>query len=231
MDVEPRATDDQTREHLIEIVLVSGEQIRTRLGPDEEVARAKLAGLHGRLQEDLFLRVGDDTIVRAEEVRWLQLRPHDGNDHSLMNTLLTKVRGGDEMGSYETQRTQHNQGGMGGLAPWVGYGRRPFSETKPFFLTSEFIAFVAMLATLLIVLAVSDSLNQFRGWLLPTILTSAYILSRGIAKAGERDPNPDRGRESEGLQGGYGQQGAYAQGGYTDRPLARETEPYGTVPR
>jgi hypothetical protein len=232
MDVEERAADQQTREHVVEVMLVSGEKIRSRLGPDEGLARAELAGLHGRLQQDLFLRVGEDTIVRAEEVRWLQLRPHDQNenDQSLVSTLITKVRGGDEMGNYETQRTQHNQGG-GGLSPWIGYGRRPYSETKPFFLTSEFLAFAGMLAALLITLGVSDSLNGFRGWLLPTILTSAYIISRGIAKSGERDPNPDHGRQSQGMQ--YGQQGGYSQGSYTDGPMARESQndPYGRVPR
>ena len=133
------------------------------------------------------------------------------------------------MSNYETQRTQHNQGG-GGLSPWIGYGRRPYSETKPFFLTSEFIAFAGMLAALLITLAVSDSLNMFRGWLLPTILTSAYIISRGIAKSGERDPNPEHGRQSQSVGQGtqYGQQGSY-----TDGPMAREpqNQQYGSVPR
>ena len=59
-------------------------------------------------------------------------------------------------------------------------------------------------------LGVSDTLNNFRGWLLPTILTSAYIISRGIAKAGERDPNPEQQRQSR------------MQGGYADAPMTRE---------
>jgi len=209
--------------HAVEVVLVNGEKIRSRLGSDEQAARAELADLHGRLHEEVFLRVGEDMIVRSQEVRWLQLRPHDDQeDQGLMDTLMTKMRGGNEMGNYETQRTQHMGGGP---APWLGYGRRPYSETKPFFMTSEFLAFAGMLAALLITLAVSDSLDQFRGWLLPTILTSAYIISRGIAKSGERDPNPDYGRQ--GMRG-YGQQG-----GYTDGPMGREqqSEQYGAVSR
>jgi hypothetical protein len=95
--------------------------------------------------------------------------------------------------------------------PWLGYGRRPYSETKPFFLTSEFVAFVGMLTALLIALGVSDTLNGFRGWLLPTIVTAAYIISRGIAKSGERDPNPER------MQQGMG-------GGYADAPMGREQQ-------
>ena len=221
MAVEEQATGEQMQDRVVEIMLVSGEEIRAGLGSDEHAARAELASLHGRLQEDIFLRVGEDTIVRAEEVRWLRLRPQDENDGGLIDTLMTKVRGGDEMSNYEMHRTQHNQGG-GGMPQWMGYGRRPYSETKPFFLTSEFVAFAGMLAALLIALGVSDSLNHFRGWLLPTILTSAYIISRGIAKSGERDPNPQQFQQHQGMQDGYADQGMSRE---------RQTETYGTVPR
>ena len=208
MAVREDAATEQRRDHVVEVVLVSGEKIKARLGPDEQAARAELAGLHARLEEGRYLRVGDDTIVRAEEVRWLQLRSNDDNDGGLIDSLMTKVRGGDEMSNYETHHAQNNQGG--GLSPWIGYGRRPYSETKPFFMTSEFLAFAGMLIALLVALGATDSLNHFRGWLLPTILTSAYIISRGIAKSGERDPNPEL------------QQQHRMQGGYADAPMSRE---------
>jgi len=207
MAVQQDADTEQRRAHVVEVVLVSGEKIKALLGVDEQAARAELAGLHGRLEDGRYLRVGDDTIVRAEEVRWLQLRPHDDNDGGLIDSLMTKVRGGDEMSNYDTHHSQGNQGS--GLSPWIGYGRRPYSETKPFFLTSEFLAFAGMLIALLVALGVSDTLNNFRGWLLPTILTSAYIISRGIAKSGERDPNPE-------------QQPERMQGRYADAPMTRE---------
>ena len=208
MAVQQGAETEQRRGHVVEVVLVSGEKIKALLGADEQAARAELAGLHGRLEDGRYLRVGDDTIVRAEEVRWLQLRPHEDNDGGLIDSLMTKVRGGDEMSNYDTHHSQGNQGG--GLSPWIGYGRRPYSETKPFFLTSEFLAFAGMLVALLVALGVSDTLNNFRGWLLPTILTSAYIISRGIAKSGERDPNPEQQHQSR------------MQGGYADAPMTRE---------
>ena len=59
-------------------------------------------------------------------------------------------------------------------------------ETKPFFLTSEFLTLVAGVAAVAIAMAVSDVLDADRGWLLVTALAVAYILSRGIAKAGTR---------------------------------------------
>lgn len=167
MAVQQDADTEQRRGHVVEVVLVSGERINALLGVDEQAARAELAGLHGRLEDGRYLRVGDDTIVRAEEVRWLQLRPHDDNDGGLIDSLMTKVRGGDEMSNYDTHHSQGNRGS--GLSPWIGYGRRPYSETKPFFLTSEFLAFAGMLIALLVALGVSDTLNNFRGWLLPTI--------------------------------------------------------------
>jgi hypothetical protein len=118
--------------------------------------------------------------------------------------------------------------------PWVGYGRRPWAETKPFFLTSEFLTFAGVLAALAIALGVNSLVDGFRGWLLITILASAYIVSRGIAKAGARDPNPDRLGQQGGMGYGDMQAQAYAgqmqQGaagapptsGAADSPLARE---------
>ena len=43
---------------------------------------------------------------------------------------------------------------------------------------------VILIVAILIAAAVSDSLNDRRAWLLATIIGAAYIVSRGIAKAG-----------------------------------------------
>jgi hypothetical protein len=57
-------------------------------------------------------------------------------------------------------------------------------ESKWSLLTTEFWAMVLVIAAILIATAVSDSLNDTRGWLLVTIVATGYIVSRGIAKAG-----------------------------------------------
>lgn len=57
-------------------------------------------------------------------------------------------------------------------------------ETKWSVLTTEFWAMVAVIVAILIATAVSDTLNDTRGWLLVTIVATGYIVSRGIAKAG-----------------------------------------------
>jgi hypothetical protein len=57
-------------------------------------------------------------------------------------------------------------------------------ETKWAPLTTEFWAMVVLIGAVLIAAAVSDSLNDIRAWTLVTVVGAAYIVSRGIAKAG-----------------------------------------------
>lgn len=57
-------------------------------------------------------------------------------------------------------------------------------ESKWALLTTEFWAMALVIVAILIATAVSDSLNDTRGWLLVTIIATGYIVSRGLAKAG-----------------------------------------------
>ena len=57
-------------------------------------------------------------------------------------------------------------------------------ETKWAPLTTEFWAMLVLIVAVLIAAAVSDSLVDVRAWTLATIIGAAYILSRGLAKAG-----------------------------------------------
>jgi hypothetical protein len=71
--------------------------------------------------------------------------------------------------------------------------RRRSTETKASFKTTEFFAFVAVLAGILIAGAVVDSsdaggFGARQVWLYATILTVGYMVSRGFAKSGSRDP-------------------------------------------
>ena len=67
-------------------------------------------------------------------------------------------------------------------------------ETKWAPLTTEFWAMVILIVAVLIAAAVSDSLNDRRAWLLATIIGAAYIVSRGIAKAGTDHASSTRAR-------------------------------------
>ena len=75
--------------------------------------------------------------------------------------------------------------------PRTGYT----AETKPFFLTSEFLVFVLFVMGLGIGTSVSADVDPRLFWILTTVATSFYMLSRGIAKSGTRsrayDPRED----------------------------------------
>ena len=67
-------------------------------------------------------------------------------------------------------------------------------ETKWALLTTEFWAMLGLIAAVLIAAALSDSLDDIRAWTLVTVIGAAYIVSRGIAKAGSERIALRRGR-------------------------------------
>ena len=74
-----------------------------------------------------------------------------------------------------------------------GRVRRLSTETKASYKTTEFFAFLAVLAGILISAGVVDQANNGgfgarQAWLYATILTVGYMVSRGLAKAGSRQP-------------------------------------------
>ena len=68
--------------------------------------------------------------------------------------------------------------------------RRTFTETKAFYKTSEFMVWVASVIGVLVVTYSDDSggLSNWHGWLLITVLSAAYMFSRGFAKSATREP-------------------------------------------
>ena len=77
--------------------------------------------------------------------------------------------------------------------------RRLSTETKASFKTTEFFAYLAVLAGILIAAALADNagaggFGAQDAWLYSTILTVGYMLSRGLAKAGSRQPYDDSNR-------------------------------------
>jgi hypothetical protein len=77
----------------------------------------------------------------------------------------------------------------------MGMNRGGWSETKPFFMTSEFIGTFLCVVGIMITAAVAEDLDSHRASLLITVLVAAYTISRGVAKAGTRsratDPRDD----------------------------------------
>lgn len=78
---------------------------------------------------------------------------------------------------------------------WIPARQDYTSETKPFYLTSEFLVFALYLMGLAIAASTSPSIDARLFWILATVAVVGYMLSRGIAKAATRsrahDPRED----------------------------------------
>jgi len=76
--------------------------------------------------------------------------------------------------------------------------RRLTTETKAAFKTTEFFSYVVVLVGLLLAGLLTkagdghdDRFQSHQVWLYATILTVGYMISRGLAKSGSRDPYTD----------------------------------------
>jgi hypothetical protein len=82
-----------------------------------------------------------------------------------------------------------------GRAYWFPERTSYTSETKPFYLTSEFLVFGLYLIGLGIAASTSPQIDARLFWILATVVVAAYMLSRGIAKSASRsrahDPRED----------------------------------------
>lgn len=77
--------------------------------------------------------------------------------------------------------------------------RRLSTETKAAFKTTEFAAFLAVVAGILISAAVvkatgghRDPFTAAQAWLLVSIVTVGYLISRGLAKSGSKQHYDER---------------------------------------
>ena len=97
--------------------------------------------------------------------------------------------------------------GQGGTSSWGMRPRREYPiETKPFFLTSEFVGSVLAILGIAITAAASDAFGAWRAWILITAIVVGYMVSRGIAKSGTRSHSSDP-RENLDLNWGRGDSG------------------------
>ncbi|GAA3017432.1 hypothetical protein [Streptomyces fulvorobeus] len=76
--------------------------------------------------------------------------------------------------------------------------RRLSTETKSALKTTEFFVYLASVAAVLIASAMvgsedghADYFRADKAWLYVVILTVGYMISRGLAKSGSRDPYDD----------------------------------------
>ncbi|MDX6407156.1 MAG: hypothetical protein QOE13_227 [Gaiellaceae bacterium] len=164
---------------VVEIRLRNGDTIKARKKDGDGM---DLAGVHRALQDSEFVQIGDDTIIRSADVQSIQVDSRSSG--GLVDSLLSKVGGGREEGDEPERHGVHESRPS---EQWQ-YSYVP-TETKPFFLTSEFVlAFVAWLALLLTSLA-TDSVDAWTFSFLSIAIATGYMVSRGFAKAN----SPSRG--------------------------------------
>jgi hypothetical protein len=176
--VQPGSADGETRRFLIQTS--DGSLYEATATADA------LALVMAGLGNEPFVRLGD-TVVRCDDVRAVFVseeqtgrRTSAGQTRgSRMSTMQQdRTYGGDT-----TSRMTPMRGQRGWADGW--------SETKGSGKTTELLALVLGIIAIATCTAVFDELNAWRGLLLITGLTAAYILSRGSAKAGsshlERD--------------------------------------------
>jgi hypothetical protein len=91
--------------------------------------------------------------------------------------------------------TQSRGAAAEGTPARTGTLRRLATETKAAFKTTEFYAFLAVLVGLLVAGNTiegkdggADYFAADKVWLYVTLLTIGYLISRGLAKSGSRDP-------------------------------------------
>lgn len=78
----------------------------------------------------------------------------------------------------------------------VAPAQRLSTETKASFKTTEFFAFLGVVAAILVSAALikggdtggTDEFVAHQAWLYVAIVTGAYMVSRGLAKSGSREP-------------------------------------------
>lgn len=71
---------------------------------------------------------------------------------------------------------------------------RTFTETKLGFKTTEFMFALAMIVALVVAVYVGDAdLDATDGWRYASWVAAAYIVSRGLAKLGTREPYAESG--------------------------------------
>lgn len=84
------------------------------------------------------------------------------------------------------QQPMPPQYGYGMHRPGFGLRPRGWSETKPFFMTSEFLATLLGILAVAITAAVAEDIDSRLATSLIAGLIGLYTLSRGIAKSGTR---------------------------------------------
>ena len=160
------------------VTLRSGERIVAGAAVDGETARTRLRHVQSELAAERFVRIGDELVLRADEVHAVE---------------LTDER---ELAARTWQQERSGQAGYGDEQP-ADWGRSPTRAWTPlarierallervgFVPSAELVVLVAGVVGVLVAALVTDDLGAGEAWLVVGLILAAYIVSRGISKAG-----------------------------------------------
>jgi hypothetical protein len=116
--------------------------------------------------------------------------------------------------------------GYPGRGPGYGRGGGFRTETRPSFLTSEFIGTILAIVALGITAGVMDIVDARLTWILTAAMVFGYVLSRGLAKAGTASRSVDP-REQLIGRAQAGGSGTQEQQSHESASSEQPTEPYG----
>jgi hypothetical protein len=123
----------------------------------------------------------DDALASSHNRVWTpERREPSGADQLLQEVTMANTRADFESGEGARRAGRFGQG-------------RTFTETKAGFKTTEFVMMLAVVVAILIATYVADAdLGANEGWRYISWVAVAYIVSRGLAKAGTPEPYGDR---------------------------------------
>jgi hypothetical protein len=106
----------------------------------------------------------------------------------MMSVMVNEPRG-----NAVSERSHMSDLSAQGAAPKVATretdaGIERSTETKASTKTSEFYVYLVGVAAILIASLVMDGFNATEGWMYFTFLSIGYMISRGLAKSGSREP-------------------------------------------
>jgi len=182
-------TETFVEEAALVITLRTGEQLVARVAGDEHAARARLLSIQRQLAGEQYVLVGDEIVVRADEVRSIELA-HDPAASSEGWQATSR-----EATNYAVSEPyQSNWGVRRGRGAVLDRARALFGGSAgaaPLTVTSELVVAVLGVLGVLIAALITDDLDAQGAWLVVGVILSAYILGSGIAKAGTGGSRPE----------------------------------------
>ena len=172
---EPDAT--QTRalgpDMALVVTLRSGEQVHARLGVDGQAARARLEQIQRDLAGERFVRIGEGLVLRADEIQSVALAP----EHELDRRWQPGAHEGESYPGADPYES-------GGRLAVVDRFERTMLARVGYLPSSELAATVLGISGVLVAALLTDGLDAGGAWLVVGLIVAAYVVSRGISKAG-----------------------------------------------